>query len=95
MAGGSKPAELLANYKFMLEAFFYSTRLLRAGTPTKNILPTPWRQRTQVRLSSFADWQQQNFHRLAYRAEVARHDFKPRLDGSLPLAGGLHRSIPA
>jgi len=64
---GLKPAELLANYRFHLDAFFYSTappeereRQRKAfGKLTGSVFGA---------LSSFADWQQQNFRRLAFRA---------------------------
>jgi amidase len=65
---GFRPADLLANYMFHLQAFLYST--------------APPAQQEQMRaqfsasqgknsgaLSTFADWQQQNFRRLGFRAQ--------------------------
>lgn len=62
-----KPAELLACYLFLLDAFFFSTsppaeqqrlRKIFADTMTTD----------RAALASFADWQQQNFLRLSFRA---------------------------
>jgi amidase len=62
-----KPAEQLSCYLFLLDAFFFSTappaeqerlRTVFAGNVTKE----------SGALSSFADWQQQNFRRLSFRA---------------------------
>lgn len=65
---GFHPADLLANYRFHLQAFLYST-----APPTEQE-----RLRAEFAnnmgkgsgaLSSFADWQQQNFRRLEFRAQ--------------------------
>jgi len=64
-----KPAELLANYKFMLEAFFYSTAPPEEQERERKAFPDLMAGKNSGALSSFADWQQQNFRRLAYRAQ--------------------------
>ncbi|HXA84529.1 MAG TPA: amidase [Candidatus Dormibacteraeota bacterium] len=66
---GLKPAELLANYKFMLEAFFYSTAPPEEQERERKTFADSLAAKNSGALSSFADWQQQNFHRLAYRAQ--------------------------
>ena len=66
---GLKPAELLANYKFMLEAFFYSTEPPEEQERQRKAFPDLMAAKNSGALSSFADWQQQNFRRLAYRAQ--------------------------
>ncbi|HET8891360.1 MAG TPA: amidase [Candidatus Angelobacter sp.] len=66
---GLKPAELMANYKFMLEAFFYSTAPPEEQEREKKTFPDLMAGKNSGALSSFADWQQQNFRRLAYRAQ--------------------------
>jgi len=66
---GLKPAELLANYKFMLEAFFYSTAPPEEQERERKAFPDLMAGKNSGALSSFADWQQQNFRRLAYRAQ--------------------------
>ena len=66
---GVKPAELLANYKFMLEAFFYSTAPPEEQERERKAFPDTLAGKNSGALSSFADWQQQNFRRLAYRAQ--------------------------
>ncbi len=66
---GLKPAELLANYKFMLEAFFYSTAPPEEQERERKAFPDLMVGKNSGALSSFADWQQQNFRRLAYRAQ--------------------------
>jgi amidase len=66
---GLKPADLLANYKFMLEAFFYSTAPPEEQERERKAFPDLMAGKNSGALSSFADWQQQNFRRLAYRAQ--------------------------
>ena len=66
---GLKPAELLANYKFMLGAFFYSTAPPEEQERERKAFPDTLAAKNSGALSSFADWQQQNFRRLAYRAQ--------------------------
>lgn len=66
---GLKPAELLANYKFMLEAFLYSTAPPEEQERQKKAFPDLMAGKNSGALSSFADWQQQNFRRLAYRSQ--------------------------
>ncbi|HEV7552508.1 MAG TPA: amidase family protein [Candidatus Angelobacter sp.] len=66
---GLKPAELMANYKFMLEAFFYSTAPPEEQERERKTFANSLAAKNSGALSSFADWQQQNFRRLAYRAQ--------------------------
>ena len=66
---GLKAAELLANYKFMLGAFFYSTAPPEEQERERKAFPDTLAAKNSGALSSFADWQQQNFRRLAYRAQ--------------------------
>jgi amidase len=66
---GPKPAELLANYRFLLEAFLYSTAPPEEQERERKAFPDALAAKNSGALSSFADWQQQNFHRLAYRAQ--------------------------
>jgi amidase len=66
---GLKPAELLANYRFMLEAFLYSTAPPEEQERERKAFPDLMAGKNSGALSSFADWQQQNFRRLAYRAQ--------------------------
>src|SRR5579859_2144122 len=66
---GVELAELLANYKFMLEAFFYSTAPPEEQERERKAFPELMAGKNSGALSSFADWQQQNFRRLAYRAQ--------------------------
>lgn len=70
---GLKPAELLANYKFMLEAFLYSTAPPDEQERLRKTAGDMVADKNSGALSSFADWQQQNFHRLAYRAQWQAH----------------------
>ena len=68
---GVQPAELLANYRFLLDAFFFSTsppeeqERLRKEFGSALVPEVPG----NAALSSFADWQQQNLRRLAFRAQ--------------------------
>lgn len=66
---GLKAAELLANYKFMLEAFLYSTAPPEEQERQKKAFPDLMAGKNSGALSSFADWLQQDFRRLAYRAQ--------------------------
>jgi amidase len=66
---GLKPAELLANYRFLLEAFLYSTAPPEEQERERKAFPDALAAKNSGALSSFADWQQQNFRRLAYRAQ--------------------------
>jgi amidase len=66
---GLKPAELLANYRFLLEAFLYSTAPPEEQERERKAFPDLITAKNSGALSSFADWQQQNFRRLAYRAQ--------------------------
>ncbi|MCU1286244.1 MAG: amidase, Asp-tRNAAsn/Glu-tRNAGln amidotransferase subunit [Acidobacteriales bacterium] len=66
---GYSASELLANYRFHLDAFFFSTappaereRMLKQfGNMNGGNVPAG--------LTPFSDWQQQNFRRLAFRAQ--------------------------
>jgi amidase len=66
---GLKPAELLANYKFMLEAFLYSTAPPEEQERLRKTAGNMVAGKNSGAMSSFADWQKQNFRRLAYRAQ--------------------------
>ena len=61
-----RPTDLLQNYRFHLQAFLYSVASPDEQTRLRkeygNDAPSG-------ALSSFADWQQQNFRRLAFRAQ--------------------------
>ncbi|HEY5028078.1 MAG TPA: amidase family protein, partial [Candidatus Angelobacter sp.] len=64
-----KPAELLANYQFMLEAFLFSTAPPAEQERLRKTVGDMVADKNSGALSSFADWQKQNFRRLAYRAQ--------------------------
>ncbi|MGB8129981.1 MAG: amidase [Candidatus Angelobacter sp.] len=66
---GLKPAELLANYKFMLEAFLYSTAPPEEQERLRKTAGNMVADKNSGAMSSFADWQKQNLRRLAYRAQ--------------------------
>jgi amidase len=66
---GLKPVELLANYKFMLEAFLYSTAPPEEQERLRKTAGNMVADKNSGAISSFADWQKQNFRRLAYRAQ--------------------------
>jgi amidase len=66
---GLKPPELLANYKFMLEAFLYSTAPPEEQERERKAFPDLMAGKNSGALSSFADWLHQDFRRLAYRAQ--------------------------
>lgn len=66
---GLKPAELLTNYQFMLEAFLYSTAPPEEQERLRKTVGDMVADKNSGALSSFADWQKQNFRRLAYRAQ--------------------------
>ena len=66
---GLKPAELLANYQFMLEAFLYSTAPPAEQERLRKTVGAIVSGKNSGAMSSFADWQQQNLRRLAYRAQ--------------------------
>jgi amidase len=66
---GLKPAELLANYKFMLVAFLYSTAPPEEQERLRKTAGDMVADKNSGAMSSFADWQKQNFRRLAYRAQ--------------------------
>ncbi|HEY6273076.1 MAG TPA: amidase [Terriglobales bacterium] len=65
---GYRPAELLANYLFHLEAFLNSTALPPDQERERKQFANAMGQGSGA-LSSFADWQQQNFRRLGFRAQ--------------------------
>jgi amidase len=66
---GLKPAELLANYQFMLEAFLFRTSPPAEQERLRKTVSDMVADKNSGALSSFADWQKQNFRRLAYRAQ--------------------------
>jgi amidase len=65
---GFHPADLLANYMFHLQAFLYSTAPPSEQERLRAQLPENMSKNSGA-LSSFADWQQQNFRRLGFRAQ--------------------------
>ena len=66
---GFKPAELLANYEFMLEAFLFSTAPPEEQERLRKTVGDMAAGKNSGAMSSFAGWQQQNIRRLAYRAQ--------------------------
>jgi amidase len=66
---GFQPADLLGNYMFMLEAFLYSTAPPDEQERQRKTLGDVMESKNSGALSSFADWQRQNFRRLAFRAQ--------------------------
>jgi amidase len=66
---GFKPAELLANYEFMLEAFLFSTSPPEEQERLRKTVGDMAAGKNSGAMSSFAGWQQQNIRRLAYRAQ--------------------------
>jgi amidase len=60
---------VLANYQFMLEAFLYSTAPPEEQERLRKTVGEMTSGKNSGALSSFADWQQQNLRRLAYRAQ--------------------------
>jgi len=67
-----KPADLMANYRFHLDAFMFSTA---PPTEQERMVKTAEAatSKNSGALSSFADWQQQNFRRLGFRAQWQRY----------------------
>jgi amidase len=65
---GYRPADLLANYGFHLEAFLYSVAPPEEQERLRKTFASNIGQGSGA-LSSFADWQQQNFRRLGFRAQ--------------------------
>lgn len=66
---GVKPAELLANYKFHLDAFFFSTSPPQEQERLRREFGSEFGSNHSGASSSFADWQRQNFERLRFRAQ--------------------------
>ncbi len=66
---GYKPAELLDNYLFHLQAFLESVAPPAIREAQRNELASMKLKHAGASLSSFADWQQQSFRRLGYRAQ--------------------------
>lgn len=65
---GYRPADLLATYAFHLQAFLYSVAPPEEQERLRKTFATNM-GRGSGALSSFADWQQQNFRRLGFRAQ--------------------------
>jgi amidase len=63
-----RPADLLANYEFMLEAFFASVSPPEELERLRKELGS-LSEGGRGQLSSFIDWQQQNLRRLVFRAQ--------------------------
>lgn len=70
---GFKPAELLANYQFMLEAFLFSTAPPAEQERLRKTVGDMVADKNSGALSSFSDWQKQNFRRLSFRAQWQAH----------------------
>jgi amidase len=66
---GLKPAELLVNYRFMLDAFFFSTAPPEEQERLRKEFASSVNAKDSGALSSFGQWQRQNFRRLAYRRQ--------------------------
>lgn len=66
---GVQPRELLANYRFHLDAFFFSTAPPQEQERLRREFGSEFGSPTSGASSSFANWQQQNFRRLAFRAQ--------------------------
>lgn len=64
---GYHPADLLQNYLFHLQAFLFSTAPPQEQERLRKTFAANMGQGSGA-LSSFADWQQQNFRRLGFRA---------------------------
>jgi amidase len=65
---GVQPAELLATYQFLLDAFFFSTAPPEEQERQRKKLGSDFGKPNAGVGSSFADWQRQNLRRLAFRA---------------------------
>ena len=65
---GYRPADLQANYRFLLDAFFFGTSPPEEQERLRKTFPNTSGQGSGA-LSSFAEWQQQNFRRLGFRAQ--------------------------
>ena len=70
---GFRFQDLIDSYRFMLGAIVFSLTPPDQREPAKAQLTTRPQQFVKGALSSFADWQQQNMRRLAYRAEWQRY----------------------
>jgi amidase len=66
---GVQPADLLANYKFHLNAFFFSSAPPQEQERLRKEFGSEFDSPTSGAGASFAYWQQQNFRRLAFRAQ--------------------------
>jgi len=69
---GFAPTDLLANYRFHLDAFFFSTAPPEEQERMRKEAEAETSKNSGA-LSSFADWQQQNFRRLGFRAQWQRY----------------------
>jgi amidase len=66
---GVQPAELLANYRFHLDAFFFSSSPPQEQERLRKEFGSEFGSPNSGAGSSFASWQQQNFRRLAFREQ--------------------------
>jgi amidase len=64
-----QPADLLANYRFHLDAFFFSTSPSEEQERLREQHRSDFANPNSGASSSFANWQTQNFRRLAFRAQ--------------------------
>jgi amidase len=70
---GFVPRELLANYRFHLDAFFFSTTPPAEQERLKEEFADTAKAKDSGAVASFAGWQQQNFRRLGFRAQWQRY----------------------
>lgn len=66
---GVEPAELFASYQFHLDAFFFSASPPQEQERLRREFGSEFGKPNSGAGSSFANWQQQNFRRLAFRAQ--------------------------
>jgi amidase len=66
---GFRPADLLANYLFHLQAFLFSVASPEEQERLRKTFAANMGQQGSGALSSFAEWQQQNFRRVGFRAQ--------------------------
>lgn len=66
---GVQPSELLRNYRFLLDAFQFSTASPDQQEARRREFASSQGPEAPAALSSFADWHRQNLRRLAFRAQ--------------------------
>jgi amidase len=70
---GFVPRELLANYRFHLDAFSFSTAPPQEQERMRKDSSDSAQTKDSGAVASFAGWQQQNFRRLGFRAQWQRY----------------------